>query len=147
MKHWQAGLTAFCLASLSVSSSAHDTYAGQARFGSSSLATNNAAQNHSRSVVHARFNPWRTRPGHINRQQQVHQHAVGDPLRVQPVPSVVQPAYSLHPLYQRQVEYRDYVHHYNTPYGFGSGLPWWSDPVAVPYGPWAFSNGWPGGIW
>ncbi len=147
MRLWQAGLTVFCLATLSVSSSAHDTYAGQARFGSRSLAPNNALHNHSQSVVHERYNPWRARPGHINRQQQIQQHATGEPLRVQPVAPVIQPVYPLSPLYQRQVEYRDYVHLYNTPYLPGAGLPWWSDPLVVPYGPWAFGNGWPGGIW
>ena len=148
MKNWQACLTALCLATVGVSASAHDMHGSQSLYSSYPLAVNQAVNSHARGVVHARYNPWRPQPQQNNHQQQsFHAHTAGEPLQIQVAPSVVQRVYPLNPLHQRQGEYRNYVHHYNTPAGFGTGIPWWSDPVAVPYGPWAIGNGWPGGIW
>ena len=97
------------------------------------------------------YNPWRKQPNN-GWSRAVQQGSSGQHVQVLTPAQAV----TVHPLYMRKIEYRDYLGRYGvggygngygySPY-YGGGLPWWSDPVAVPYGPWATGQGWPNGIW
>jgi hypothetical protein len=115
------------LSTVSLVAQAHDSYGTTAV---TSMGTSQQKQ----------YNPWRPVPRqwggqHKQRATTVQQQAYTPAYAVMP-----------HPIHARQYEYRNYVQQVNPYYGNG-GIPWWSDPVAVPYGPWAIGNGWPNGLW
>jgi len=116
------------------------------------VSTAQAAGMQNNGVYASHYNPWRPQPpqwGIQNGQNDIHveerQHHVeawhdfgvrSKPLYSAPVNTVI-PA--------RQFEYRRYIQQVN-PY-YGNQMPWWSDPVAVPYGPWSFGNNGINGFW
>ena len=94
--------------------------------------------------VASQYNPWRPQVqqwGYSNQnngRSHVSPHAEGTmPYPLYAVPMSRIPA--------RQFEYRRYIQQVN-PY-YSHQVPWWSDPVAVPYGPWAFGNNGVNGFW
>ena len=103
-------------------------------------------------VHQPRYNPWRPQPKQWGYQGNRPDNRLATQVNAGPRRGYQPPRYSqpLSPILARQYEYRNYVQQVSPYYGvYGSygGVPWWADPVAVPYGPWAMGNGWPGGIW
>jgi len=110
-------------------------------------------QNH--SGYSSQYNPWRAQPqrhrgywgqnnsGNVNSSTRRPQQAWLTPLQ----PTVRRSYMPQSPIPARQHEYRSYIQQVNPYYSGSNSGPWWSDPVAVPHGPWAIGNGWPNGIW
>jgi len=89
----------------------------------------------------SQYNPWRPQPqqwGYQNRDNRNMRQTEG----VMPQPLYGTPQ-SLIPA--RQYEYRRYIQQVN-PY-YNNQMPWWSDQVAVPYGPWSLGNNGSNGFW
>jgi len=92
----------------------------------------------------SQYNPWRPQP-----QQWGNQHRQGDngletrqTMGVKPQQHYSAP---LNRIPARQFEYRHYMQQV-SPY-YSNQMPWWSDPVAVPYGPWSTGNDGSNGFW
>jgi hypothetical protein len=115
------------LSTVSLVSQAHDSY------GTAAVTSIGVSQQ-------KQYNPWRPVPRQWGRQHKQRATAVQQQGNM--------PAYVVtpSPIHARQYEYRNYVQQVN-PYDGNGGIPWWADPVAVPYGPWAIGNGWPNGLW
>ncbi|WP_126456381.1 hypothetical protein [Sulfuriflexus mobilis] len=115
------------LSGVSLPARAHDGY------GATAMASMGASQ-------HRQYNPWRPVPRQWGGRYKQRTAAVQQ--------QGYTPAYAvpLHPIHARQYEYRNYIQQVNPYYGNG-GIPWWADPVAVPYGPWAIDNGGSNGLW
>ena len=96
-------------------------------------------------VQASQYNPWRPQPQQWGAQNgRNNNHAnTGQSIGIRPQPLYSAPVNPVIPA--RQFEYRRYIQQVN-PY-YGNQMPWWSDPVAVPYGPWSFGNNGSNGFW
>ena len=107
----------------------------------------------------SQYNPWRAQPRQHrgywgSTAQSVNGNGNGSMQRLPRQASVTMPQPTVRrsympqsPIPARQHEYRSYIQQVNPYYSGANSGPWWSDPVAVPYGPWATGNGWPNGLW
>ena len=89
----------------------------------------------------SQYNPWRQQPRQWGYQTRQNGNSLesGHAMGVRPQLPYSAP---LNRIPARQFEYRRYIQQVN-PY-YSNQMPWWSDPVAVPYGPWSLGNN---GIW
>ena len=78
------------------------------------------------------YNPWRSAPNTgWGTQPQQRRSTIAHP--APPAPRYRAP---MSPIHARQFEYKNFLQQVK-PYYSNNGTPWWSDPVAVPYGPWS----------
>jgi len=115
-----------------------------------------ATGTHNHAGYSSQYNPWRAQPrsrrGYWGSSEQ---SGNGNglvkwprqPRVTMPQPTVRRAYLPQSPIPARQHEYRSYIQQVNPYYSGHNSGPWWSDPVAVPYGPWATGNGWPNGLW